>query len=46
MKISKTNKKTAEAICGNYIETSNSYYYQEGVTYTFKDIQVSTCTLK
>lgn len=44
--ISKTNRKTAEAICGNYTETISSSYVSQGVTYTFSNISTSTCSLK
>jgi hypothetical protein len=44
--IPKTSKKTAEAICGDYVQTTSSSYTSQGVTYTFSDIQTSTCSLK
>jgi hypothetical protein len=44
--ISKTSKKNAEAICGNSVQTTTSSYVQQGVTYSFSDVQTSTCALK
>jgi hypothetical protein len=44
--ISKTSKKNAEAICGNYVQTTSTSYNSQGVTYTFSDVQTSTCALK
>lgn len=44
--ISKTNKKTAEAICGNYTQTSSSSYMVQGTMYSFSDVETSTCGLK
>lgn len=44
--IPKTSRKTAEAICGDYTQTASSSYTSQGVTYTFTDIQTTSCKVK